>query len=283
MPYKPQLVTFFDILGFRNLVETAKPNLIEGILQKIRQRTTPDAELRKLYEIGVIAFSDSIVRAVNIKSKSNIIHPSGILYYELFDLAFIQSGLIFEDGVFLRGAITADNLHLKGKTVFGPGLVRAYEIESKEAVYPRILVDDKLMELAKKAKQFLGASHHEPMTDMTCIERLTRVDADGKRFINYLEVARYDTDGDLELLNVLDKHYERIAEKSLENCSNDRVMEKFRWAASYHNAVVNKYSKAFFENNGCSKQKFLLTEQQVPGLSGWKIGAGKAESVKPRS
>lgn len=271
MPYKPQLVTFFDILGFRNLVDTQKPKAIDGILRKIRQRSNPSKDLRKLYEIGVISFSDSIVRAVHILSKSNRKHPTGILYYELFDLAFIQSLLIYEDGIFLRGAITADKLHLRGRTVFGPGLVRAYELESKEAVYPRILVDDRLMDLARKAKQFLGARHHDVETDMKYIEGMTHLDKDGKRFINYLGVAHNDIDGDLEFFNVLDRHFERVCEKAKENAGNGRVMDKYRWVASYHNAIVNQYPEAFFEEYEVSKTEYLLTDKEVPGLSEWKM------------
>jgi|SRR5579871_214993 len=271
MPYTPQLVTFFDILGFGNLIETERPAVIEAILAKLRRRSTPDKELRGISETSVIAFSDSVVRAVNILGESNVKHPSGILYYELFDLAFIQSLLVYEDGVFLRGAITADKLHFRGRTVFGPGLVRAYQLESKEAIYHRILVDDKLIELFKKAKRYLGARHHDLITDMEYIDRLAVVDGDGKRFVNYLGFAYNDIDGDLAFLDILDRHHERIVEKAKAFQATKVVMEKYKWVASYHNSIVNGYPDEFFEEFETAKEVYLVSDKELPGLSKWKI------------
>src|SRR4051794_18735260 len=105
MKYKPQLTTFFDILGFRQLIATKTADEIAAILRKVETHAAPDKENRKLYEMGVVSFSDSIVRAVHILSKANLEYRSGILYYELFDLAFVQSLLVYEDSIFLRGAI----------------------------------------------------------------------------------------------------------------------------------------------------------------------------------
>jgi hypothetical protein len=42
MAYQTCLVTFFDILGFGNLVKTQKARVIERILRKLKKEVTPD-------------------------------------------------------------------------------------------------------------------------------------------------------------------------------------------------------------------------------------------------
>jgi hypothetical protein len=45
----------------------------------------------------------------------------------------------------IRGAVTSGPLYHSGGIVFGQGLVKAYEMESQMAKYPRIIVDDNLL------------------------------------------------------------------------------------------------------------------------------------------
>src|ERR1700734_1453383 len=44
-------------------------------------------------------------------------------------------------GFLLRGGITVGEVVHDDECVFGPGLVRAYELESKKAYYPRFVLD----------------------------------------------------------------------------------------------------------------------------------------------
>lgn len=47
----------------------------------------------------------------------------------------------------MRGAVTVGAIHHDQHIVFGPALNRAYELESKVAFYPRILIDTPSVEL----------------------------------------------------------------------------------------------------------------------------------------
>jgi len=51
------------------------------------------------------------------------------------------------NGFYLRGAATVGNLIHDTACVFGPALIRAYELESKEAKFPRIILDPDAPEL----------------------------------------------------------------------------------------------------------------------------------------
>ncbi len=77
-----------------------------------------------------------------------------------------------------------------------------------------------MIELTRVAKQFLGARHHDLTTEMEYIEGMTRIDQDGKRFIDYLGAAHNALDGDEQFLDVLSKSAEIITLFSFES---DRV------------------------------------------------------------
>lgn len=276
MTYKRCLVTFFDILGFRNIVATREDEFIEQVLLKLREHASPDEFQQEHFEIETIAFSDSIVRSVHIESESNVSFPTGIFWHELFALAWLQSYLIFDDGVFLRGSITADRLHLNDGVVFGPGLVRAYDIESKEANYPRIIVDEQLMATFQAEHNLLGAAHHDLATDQEFIDSYAIIDTDGKRFIDYLNMGHITADGDFsEMLNVLDRHYERVIFAANTNAGNESVLEKYRWVGAYHNSVVNRYADEEYLVWNTTKNDYLLTNDNIPGVEGWTIQTGK--------
>lgn len=272
MDYKNCLVSFFDILGFREIINNKDPDFISEVLCNLRKHAKPDDFLQSTYEIDSIAFSDNIVRSVHIESNANIERPNGLLWFELFQLAWLQSQLIFEYGVFLRGAITVGQLCIQDEIVFGPGLVRAYELESKESIYPRILIDDELLDLFRETHPLLGAAHHELEDDQAYINEYAITDSDGKRFINYLSISHITLDDNfIEVFSVLDRHYKRVVEAATNNLENERVLEKYRWTANYHNRVVESYPDQAFEAVEVSKKEYLLTNDEVPGMEGWEI------------
>ncbi len=51
----------------------------------------------------------------------------------------------------LRGAITYGKIVHNNQMIFGPALVRAYELESKKAVYPRVIIDRNITDTMKNS------------------------------------------------------------------------------------------------------------------------------------
>ena len=267
--YKLTLTTFFDILGFRAIVENMDPSLIHDILESMRKESMPDSGLQEMLEINAIAFSDSIVRSAHLLSESNLRHPSGLLFFELLNLAFVQSQLVYDKGVFLRGAITTERLFLQDGIVFGPALVRAYQLESSAAIYPRILVDDAAMEAFEQLPEILGVRHHDYPTGLNHVKSLTCVDFDGQRFVDYLASADNEFSQDYEILDVFDKHFERVSAAAKEAQDTPSVLSKYHWVASYHNSVVARYSDEFFNGWDEEKARFILDDTSVPNFSTW--------------
>ncbi|WP_038959217.1 hypothetical protein [Bradyrhizobium japonicum] len=72
-------------------------------------------------------------------------------------------------------------------------MVRAYEIETNEAIYPRIVVDqaayNNFLEDARLRKQ-----DHDLEEELWYVERPLRSDVDGTRFIDYLGASESEFD-----------------------------------------------------------------------------------------
>lgn len=153
-----RILAFIDILGFKNIVNSMNSNRqlydsLLSILIKINQKQKDHYEaLDRLQRQGLeeeynfrhsmefTAFSDSII------ISKVLIPQTGIILFQLF-LSTIQNFIseLLEMGIFVRGGISIGWTYHKDNIVFGDGLIRSYELESSKALYPRIILDDNLM------------------------------------------------------------------------------------------------------------------------------------------
>lgn len=163
MKYENRLIAFIDILGFKEIVRESKNDIskiefLYSVLDYLKNWEAPDKWDLKYVEIeedaqkkGVsnfdirgktnsTSFSDSIV--VSVKVDNNINEMTSTL---IANLAHIGAKLL-EKGVLFRGGLTIGNLiHNENGTVFGQGLIDAYQLESNSALFPRIILSDKLV------------------------------------------------------------------------------------------------------------------------------------------
>jgi len=92
-----------------------------------------------------IAFGQPAGRTVEMSAFSDcfVISDYGPLAFTVIarvqELAFT---LLEEEGVLCRGGIVEDRLHHSHGVAFGPALVRAHELETRVASYPRIVVEE---------------------------------------------------------------------------------------------------------------------------------------------
>ena len=185
MAYNISLISFFDILGFGNIVDTANDtSKVLKILEALKYEATPDKESASTFEMKFANFSDSVVRTTNILSESNREYQSGILFSELLILVHIQSTLIFED-VFVRGCVTVDKIYQDESYIFGPGLNRAYRLEKNIAIFPRIIIDPRVFMVWEQTPA-LKAGHHNLLQEKEYIRALLRESSDGVWFLDYL-------------------------------------------------------------------------------------------------
>ncbi|HEX3855934.1 MAG TPA: hypothetical protein VHY30_01400 [Verrucomicrobiae bacterium] len=136
-----RFVAFIDILGFRDLVQrmtsgelelfkTVKTAL-ESILENEARNYDPYTRISHTRQMT--AFSDCIVISDLADQFSGVLFAARDLYIRLL-----------LGGILCRGAIARGLTYHSGRVVFGEGLIRAYELESQAAIYPRIIVTDEV-------------------------------------------------------------------------------------------------------------------------------------------
>src|SRR6266480_1313930 len=140
--YRDSLVTYFDILGFRNAIESWPAKDIEDILSMMLSHSTHDARLMRVTRRSLVTFSDHVVRTVALDGL-NETEIGNAVEFELSQVQLVQANLAAH-GVFLRGGITRGPIYIDDSFVFGAALIEAYELESKIAKYPRVLIAESL-------------------------------------------------------------------------------------------------------------------------------------------
>lgn len=127
-----------------------------------------------------------------------------------------------------RGGVCKGKFYIDDVFVWGKGLVDAYNLESKVAKYPRIIVDEKVVSEASEHLKSI----------------LIQKDEDGLYYLNYLRsFGRAKTDwvrdisGELDLINneigKLNQDLESLEVKKTGDSSQVTIMEKLLWLRRY--------------------------------------------------
>lgn len=246
--YEPCIVSFIDVLGFRNLLATRHAHDIRDIILRLRKFTTPGKveKSRRMKDSRLISqpFADSVSDAVVRVRVYNTQYRDGAFFHELLDLLHAQIRCV-GSGVVIRGGVTIGDAHvgIDGKgPVFGPAMVRAYEIETHEAVHPRIVLDQSAYESFRNDTR-LRKEDHTPKMEAGYVDKLLRVDTDGMRFLDYLAGSESEFDHPGEYFDFLNSHAKLVRDQLGETTGQVRL--KFEWLAAYHNSVVGQIMAEF--------------------------------------
>jgi hypothetical protein len=261
LEYSPHLITYIDILGFRELVKEKSPNFISRAIRQVIEATEPDDKIRKGNEENYIKFSDLIVHTIPILSPANKKYRDGIVYQEIQGLAAAQATLVGEN-LLLRGALTMGMLERTYGVLFGPGIIAAYELEREQAQFPRIVVESDLIE-ALKVTPLLTAHPYEE--EIKYISKFIKRDDDGVVFIDYVGGMQDEGTDPADWLEFLRVHKAFVEKNIAKFKEQKRVLSKYLWLKKYHNAVVQTRLKPGFY------EEFLVngpdTASDVPLLS----------------
>jgi hypothetical protein len=202
-------VAFLDVLGFSEMVARAV--------------TTVGAdELNRLYRCHVAAraltVSDRTVDIVQFSDSVVISKPYAAQDFRGFvQLVANYQRLLLREGILCRGGLSRGAHYSKDAFVMSEGLISAYQLESKKARYPRVVVSDELLLLVgeRSAKQ----------------ARLLRED-DGVVFVDFLTGGR-----ERERRHLSDAAKACVAECRSHGATS--VLEKGVWLAAYSDQALN--------------------------------------------
>lgn len=137
--YEDRIIAFIDILGFSNIIKhtnisSQELNNLGSALNYIHNyfnEVQGDYEDPSVFQLS--QFSDSIVISVSMKHS---LEMTTIFKH----LKNIQINLI-QRNILLRGGIVKGKLIHTDDLLLGPGMINAYNLESKCALHPRIVID----------------------------------------------------------------------------------------------------------------------------------------------
>lgn len=247
--YEQCIVTFIDVLGFRSLINERSAADIRHVLATLRTSTEPPREppprhsdeIRLQSQAFAVAVSDAVVRVRVYETQ----YSDGAFFLELLDLLHAQIACINE-GVLIRAGLAVGSAHvglLGDGPIFGPAMVRAFQIESEEAIFPRVVVDDAAY-MAFLTDERLRSEHNNFSEEQAYVDRLLRTGEDGTRFIDYLYSSKSEFDHPAEYAAFLARHANLIRDE-LASSHPGRVKRKFVWLARYHNEVVGTILRDF--------------------------------------
>jgi hypothetical protein len=250
------LVVFLDALGTKDVARD--PHRAQARLEALYEAITANPmslvlEHGRAFEAAF--FTDNVVIGVPTEPIGDGGYsPVGMT---LALVGAYQSALALH-GVFTRGSIVKGPLWMNKSFVFGGGLVDAYEEERERAFYPRVIANDEVVELAKRdgfvlrRPAALDGSQFGPLL----------LAPDGLAFVNYLNSTGL-TRGD-EALRDLRIHRSAVLSGLFDNRARAGVVEKFQWAAAYH----NWYCHRCFPDEGALRIEPLSEDYQFMGPPG---------------
>lgn len=238
--YKKRIVAFVDILGFKTHIERSveNPDHAKTLLNVLKRvalaKSVNDSGLLPLKEHGkeVTSFSDCIVISYPLDYK-------GGLFHILIDLIHIQLDLLF-NGIVLRGGITVGDVFHDDNIAFGPALVKAYDLESKVAKYPRIVIEEET--IIKGIIETLPSGHTVEM-ELEYVQDLLKEDGTNEKLYYLDTLAQYqELDDNYYYYEMLDIVRNLILQEMDNNKTNQSVLEKYHWFKDYYNDTVDRFN-----------------------------------------
>ncbi len=246
--YKQCYVAFLDILGFKDLVFSSKKSTIENYFGIVDSAIQYLKRISNKQDIKYITISDSIILSVEHgKDKNENFHR---LQNLCVAVGLIQASLALKN-IWLRGGISSGEAFFDQHEyqVVGQAYIDAYLLEQQTALYPRIVIDGKIIKefKLKSAKDFIekindkGGGLQYPNWGKSIIfdwysygDKLL-IEQDVSLFIDYLSFffeAEY-----IDEHNYLDKIVSGL-EKNLYKSANTYI--KYRWILNYLKTVSKK-------------------------------------------
>lgn len=227
--FENYFVAFLDVLGFKNMINNNDVTKISIYLNRSQIKINSINSSATKQKIKILVMSDSIVLAIPTGNEGEKIHNLRQLCIAVIAL---QQYLI-ESDIFLRGAISEGDLYinLPNNQIVGKALTKAYELESKFAKYPRVILDNEII----NSMNYIASQEL-----ITAVNQCNNKDAfsygneilyDWYKYGNTLEK---DMPLFIDYLNSPFKAKFNDVCKSIQtNAANIHVYEKYLWLAKY--------------------------------------------------
>jgi hypothetical protein len=244
MPYKKMVSIFVDVIGYKNITEfSTKHDLHRLFHEEVVTHAQRQAEIpHVVYDRKVFGFSDCAYFFFYYKDgiedeRKNDVNLAHIAAYNV-SLTILR---LMSKGFLARGGVAFGDVFIDELGFFGPAVERAHEIESKEAIFPRLQFDQDLGKNVFEWEHDISKKDPDLVSMYTEVPFLSEVE-DGAYFVNPFNALQRSGQfvAGTEVLTaetVKNTVIGRI-EADLEKFSNDpKVVKKLNWLKKY---IMNK-------------------------------------------
>jgi hypothetical protein len=241
LKYESRFVLFADILGWTVHVRTSTRRMEDAqklglALNLLKQQASMvdwmnehsgDSEWPGCPRLSY--FSDCLLASASVDFRGR---------EWLISLLNFLSTTLLQQGFVLRGGLTFGLIHHTESFVFGPAMLRAYELE-QSAKYPRIVLEGELFDQWGTGMKVLSKDGEEIGQSKTW-----RMSKDGHAFFDFMQpfpnfAAHEYSQADLKLT------YTPIRELIVSNLKQHAeiadVRDKYVWLAEYFNEVISEH------------------------------------------
>lgn len=163
------LVALLDVLAYRNHIDADRTSGSETFKSKLEAALSVLTSINET-ELVYQAISDTIIIAAN---------PSTALSDFLTTVSDVQRAFL-KNGLLIRGGIAFEQHFKSGNLTYSHALAIAYELEQKQAIYPRIVIDRSVVEMLWTGSKFTPADMQRIQDEqLICIQN-------GIHFVNLL-------------------------------------------------------------------------------------------------
>lgn len=151
------IVIHSDILGFKEIIEKAETDKNDETLNRLKEILDQSFGTLTMYgtledhtktKLNYKLFSDNLYASFSYEEGNLTSFSDAFITAITFARTYFENML--NNRIAVRGGISFGNDYSDEKLIFSMALVKAYTLESKKAIYPRIVIDNDLIDTVKK-------------------------------------------------------------------------------------------------------------------------------------
>ena len=259
-------MAFLDVLGFQQMILNGEKEKIKLFFNTVDDIFSEYSQIKP--EMIKFLVSDSIILAVECNEEK--------LRTLLRAIRNSQTKLAVQN-IWLRGAISyGDITYDNGKNIiYGEGYLKAFNLESEEALYPRVIIDPRLIPKIKdNREEFLKCFSSKFYNHTNVSLELDKIKADVENdFISAGLDSFQEENNDVLFVNyssrlIFNNREKRTGgdlNKIIENIKSNIYSEvsrykKYNWVKNYFAFSINRYSNKYFEPGNSNKTSRCLYE-----------------------
>lgn len=234
---------FIDILGTHGRKEFDEwYNITEIFNNTVKKEKLFDSNhTESSYKREVHVFSDCAYIIYDYKDgvKEDIKNINALITIACYNTEKVLYKFL-ESGFIVRGGLTYGDIYYENDIWFGPAMNKACDLESNDAIYPRVIIDP---EYADEAVEYNESNYRDRSDKCNINGQIIKKDNDGIYYIHYLnsmELGVNQIDKDFLPNQLLELWNRKENELDENEKAKESIKKKYDWLKEY---IINSKCK----------------------------------------